>query len=734
MTAGDVDPDGIEATALDLNSGTIKDKAGNAYNPADFDLGKIQQGDLAAVTVDGKLPVITSIDATSGAGPYGYGQEIVFTVTFDKTVDVDTSLGKPQLEVTIGRATKDATYDSVAGSKALVFKYKVKAGDVDPDGIEATALDLNSGTIKDKAGNAYNPADFDLGKIQQGDLAAVTVDGQAPVITSIDATSGAGPYGYGQEIVFTVTFDKTVDVDTSLGKPQLEVTIGRATKDATYDSVAGSKALVFKYKVKAGDVDPDGIEATALDLNSGTIKDKAGNAYNPADFDLEKIQQDALAKVTVDSKSPAITSIGATPNAYGHGKEIAFTVTFDKTVDVDTTSGNPLLKLTIAGQPKIATYASGSGSKSLAFKYKVKAGDVDPDGIEATALDLNSGTIKDKAGNAYNPADFDLEKIQQDALAKVTVDSKSPAITSIGATPNAYGHGKEIAFTVTFDKTVDVDTTSGNPLLKLTIAGQPKIATYASGSGSKSLAFKYTVTEGEVANGVAAKALDLKPGTIKDKAGNAYNPADFDLEKIQQDALAKVTVDSKSPAITSIGATPNAYGHGKEIAFTVTFDKTVDVDTTSGNPLLKLTIAGQPKIATYASGSGSKSLAFKYTVTEGEVANGVAAKALDLKPGTIKDKAGNAYNPADFDLGKIQQGDLAKVTVDSKSPAITSIGATPNAYGHGKEIAFTVTFDKTVDVDTTSGNPLLKLTIAGQPKIATYASGSGSKSLAFNIQ
>ena len=148
--------------------------------------------------MDGKLPVITSIDATSGAGPYGYGQEIVFTVTFDKTVDVDTSLGKPQLEVTIGRATKDATYDSVAGSKALVFKYTVEAGDVDPDGIEATALDLNSGTIKDKAGNAYNPADFDLGKIQQGDLAAVTVDGKLPVITSIDATSGAGPYGYGK--------------------------------------------------------------------------------------------------------------------------------------------------------------------------------------------------------------------------------------------------------------------------------------------------------------------------------------------------------------------------------------------------------------------------------------------------------------------------------------------------------------------------------------------------------
>ena len=744
VEAGDVDPDGVEATALALNLGTIKDKAGNAYNPADFDLGKIQQGDLAAVTVDGKLPVITSIDATSGAGPYGYGQEIVFTVTFDKTVDVDTSLGKPQLEVTIGRATKDATYDSVAGSKALVFKYKVKAGDVDPDGIEATALDLNSGTIKDKAGNAYNPADFDLGKIQQGDLAAVTVDGQAPVITSIDATSGAGPYGYGQEIVFTVTFDKTVDVDTSLGKPQLEVTIGRATKDATYDSVAGSKALVFKYKVKAGDVDPDGIEATALALNLGTIKDKAGNAYNPADFDLGKIQQGDLAAVTVDGKLPVITSIDATSGAgpYGYGQEIVFTVTFDKTVDVDTSLGKPQLEVTIGRATKDATYDSVAGSKALVFKYKVKAGDVDPDGIEATALDLNSGTIKDKAGNAYNPADFDLGKIQQGDLAAVTVDGQAPVITSIDATSGAgpYGYGQEIVFTVTFDKTVDVDTSLGKPQLEVTIGRATKDATYDSVAGSKALVFKYKVKAGDVdPDGIEATALALNLGTIKDKAGNAYNPADFDLGKIQQGDLAAVTVDGQAPVITSIDATSGAgpYGYGQEIVFTVTFDKTVDVDTSLGKPQLEVTIGRATKDATYDSVAGSKALVFKYTVEAGDVdPDGVEATALALNLGTIKDKAGNAYNPADFDLGKIQQGDLAAVTVDGKLPVITSIDATSGAgpYGYGQEIVFTVTFDKTVDVDTSLGKPQLEVTIGRATKDATYDSVAGSKALVFKYK
>ena len=426
-------------------------------------------------------------------------------------MDVDTSLGKPQLEVTIGRATKDATYDSVAGSKALVFKYKVKAGDVDPDGIEATALALNLGTIKDKAGNAYNPADFDLGKIQQGDLAAVTVDGKLPVITSIDATSGAGPYGYGQEIVFTVTFDKTVDVDTSLGKPQLEVTIGRATKDATYDSVAGSKALVFKYKVTAGDVDPDGIEATALDLNSGTIKDKAGNAADPSSpFNF------SMAMV-VDGQAPVITSIGAVPGNYDLSDTMELTVTFDEVVYVR--DGRPQLNIEVgqsnrADQSQIigVSFFGGNGTNTLTFKYQVSLGDYDADGIKVKSLSLGLSTIKDGAGNAA-----DLTHVEDlSSSIRVNLDGRATSVKLIGISEDnkTYTSGEEIKISVTFSRPVQVDAKGSDINIGLDIGGSRVSARYTGETNDKddTMEFVHVASGTMSSNGIGVVADSIKKG------------------------------------------------------------------------------------------------------------------------------------------------------------------------------------------------------------------------------
>ena len=652
-----------------------------------------------------KIPSISST-----AGTYGAGSYIPLIVEFNEPVDVT---GQPQLEVTIGRATQYADYASGSGAQALIFKYQVASGEIDADGITAESFFLGSATIKDKAGNETNANNLSIAHSDQSALASVYVDGKAPVIQSVSSVSST--YGSSDPIEIKVVFDEPVDVT---GKPQLEVTVGGTTQYADYASGSGTDKLTFKYKVKAGDVDPDGIEAKTLDLNSGTIKDKAGNDASQV---LDSADQSSLAKVTVDGKPPAVTSIGATPDAYGHEKEIAFTVAFDKTVDVGTISVRPLLKLTIAGQPKIATYDSGTGTDKLTFKYKVKAGDVDPDGIAAKALDLNSGTIKDKAGNAYNPADFDLEKVQQGDLAAVTVDGKSPVITSIDATSGDYDLRDTIDLKVAFDESVDV---TGQPQLKVIIGSATQYADYASGTGTAQLVFKYKVEAGDVdRDGIAAKALDLNSGTIKDKAGNAYNPADFDLEKVQQGDLAAVTVDGKSPVITSIDATSGNYDLRDTIDLKVAFDESVDV---TGQPQLKVIIGSATQYADYASGSGTNTLTFKYQVSLGDYdADGIKVKSLSLGSSTIKDGAGNAA-----DLKHVEDlSSSIRVNLDGRATSVKLIGISEDnkTYTSGEEIKISVTFSRPVQVDAKGSDINIGLDIGGSRVSARYTGETNDK-------
>ena len=70
---------------------------------------------------------------------YGLGQTISFTVNTSEAVNVVTTGGTPQIALTIGSATEQATYASGSGSTALVFSYTVQAGDTDADGIAVAA-------------------------------------------------------------------------------------------------------------------------------------------------------------------------------------------------------------------------------------------------------------------------------------------------------------------------------------------------------------------------------------------------------------------------------------------------------------------------------------------------------------------------------------------------------------------------------------------------------------------
>ncbi|APV50024.1 hypothetical protein BWI17_10215 [Betaproteobacteria bacterium GR16-43] len=97
----------------------------------------------------GNVPEVVSVAVPANA-TYTAGQQLDFTVTYDEAVTVT---GTPVLSLTVGAATRNATYVSGGGTSALLFRYTVAPGDVDLDGITLNNLSLNGGTIQDASAN-----------------------------------------------------------------------------------------------------------------------------------------------------------------------------------------------------------------------------------------------------------------------------------------------------------------------------------------------------------------------------------------------------------------------------------------------------------------------------------------------------------------------------------------------------------------------------------------------------
>ena len=172
------------------------------------------------------------------------------------------------------------------------------------------------------------------------------------------------------------------------GTPTLTLNDGGT---ATYISGSGTNALTFSYTVGAGQ-NTSALAATAVNLNSATITDGAGNAAN---LSLTGLTQSGPQ---IDTTTPTISSLAESPVSgdLNAGKVVTLTLDMSEVVTVNTTGGTPTLTLNDGGT---ATYISGSGSNALTFSYTVAAGQNTPDLME-TAVNLNGATIQDGAGNS----------------------------------------------------------------------------------------------------------------------------------------------------------------------------------------------------------------------------------------------------------------------------------------------------------------------------------------------
>ena len=723
VVTGDTDTDGIvvKENSLNPNTGSILDATRNALSRTHSALdGGVEH------QVDTTIPTVSSLAFTS-VGPYSTENVIAVTVTMSENVIVT---GTPRLTLVIDNTDTDpktahnktARYASGSGSNALIFEYKVAAGDgPDTDGVAVTANSLAldsvtpsgtiSGTIKDNAGNAATLTHAAVADAGVGHR----VDTTLLQVSKVSITS-TGPYGVGSNIEVTVETTRPV---TITGDVTLQIVIGRTDKTAAYNRRTSTNALVFQYKVAAGDGDDtDGVsvKANSLSLNGGSILDADNNALT--------LNHDAVTDAgdshRVDTTGPTVSSLGfSTTGPYSIGDDVEVTVTMSETV---TVTGIPRLTLVIGTAEKIMSYVSGSGTTALVFRYTVASGDGDDTNgvsVKVNSLSLNGGTMKDAVGNALTNLNHDAVL---DAGDSYRVDTTPPKMSSLAFTSTGpYGVGDTIVVTATTTKSV---TVSDTPTLTLVIGAADKVASYHSGSGTTSLVFRYTVAagDGDDTNGVSVKANSLSGGTIEDTGTNALNRT----HNAVLDAGDSHRVDTTGPTVSSLAFTSTGpYGVDDNIDVTVQTSESV---TVTGAPTLTLVIGAADKVASYHSGSGTTSLVFQYTVSEGDGddTNGVSVKANSLTPngGTMRDNIDN-------DLTRTHDAKDGGNShrVDTTGPTVSSLAfISTGPYGVGGNIDVTATMSENV---TVTGTPRLTLVIGASEKLMDYHSGSGTTKLVF---
>jgi len=181
-----------------------------------------------------------------------------------------------------GSSDQVINYSSGSGGAVLVWNYTVVLGNIssDLDYQSATALALNSGTIKDISGNVAIltlPTPSASGSI--GANKALVVDGIPP---SISSSSLASDNSY-VDLTISEAVYNTINGSGDLEASDFTLTFSQNSGNATAASIASMSALsgsetVIRISLNITGI-PSGVETIAITpVNSSSIFDLAGNA------------------------------------------------------------------------------------------------------------------------------------------------------------------------------------------------------------------------------------------------------------------------------------------------------------------------------------------------------------------------------------------------------------------------------------------------------------------------
>ena len=364
-----------------------------------------------------------------------------------------------------------------------------------------------------------------------------------------------------------------------------------------------------------------------------------------------------------------ISSAPVDGHAYRAGDSIDVAVDLDSKAEVE---GTPLLSLFIGdGDDSVwrgAEYHSGSGTRSLVFRYEVQPEDFDSDGISvgSAASNDDGSPASGFSGNIYaegtdvpiNHSHAGLQGSWQQQVDGRPYVQDARIISSPQDGWTAYRANQVIEIALTFDTDVVVEGEVSMELyLEYTgtqLAQDTRLASYIRGSGTDTLVFGYTVRPGDMAPEGVGLTLGTEStgfsgdGAIKAKGTDVERNPYYLGTGYQPDHK----VDTEPPAVSSVSITSQpangeAYGAGETISVEVAFGENV---TSTGDTHLELDVGGvahQATLQAVSQGSYSDSLVFHYQVQEGDTDSdgiGIGANRLSVDDGGIYDNAGNAAN------------------------------------------------------------------------------------------
>ena len=700
-------------TAVNLNSASVKDGAGNAANLAGVVTNPSGTLQISAAASSG--PVVASVVAsgsgiTAGNGDLKAGSVVTLAVNLSGAVTV--AGGTPTLTLNDGGT---ATYKSGSGTGALTFSYTVSAGQNVSD-LAVAAVNLNGATIKDGAGNAAN-----LAGAVSNPSGTLTIDTSTPAVSSITESPVLGALGAGQVVTYTIGMNEVVTVNTAGGSPTLSFNDGGT---ATYVSGSGTKALTFKYTVMPGENTAD-LMISTFKLNGATIADGAGNAAN---LSLAGIPQ---GSPSVDTKTPTVASVVTSGAGITSGRgDIAAGTTVMLTVNLSeavmVAGGTPTLTLNDGGT---ATLTGGSGTNALTFSYTVAAGQNTPD-LSVKAINLNGATVKDGAGNAAdltgavtNPSGT----LQVDTSAHLThvgnqyylyngagvgpsLKSDGTAITDsqlgswsfIGAVQ--VGTGYEVALHLQGTDQYTVWSTDSNGNVLSDVSGGN-----ISGSSAALEAFETSFHQdlnGDGTIGVTTSVIEASGSTALVQSGDNYflNPVGGGTGPELEYSGSPVTVDQIA-GWSFIGAERTSSGYEIAMKATGSDQYTVWNTDTSGN-FTSIVLNG-------VSGSSSALEALETSFHQdlnGDGTIGLPTKVIEASGNTALDQVGNNYylNPVSGGTGPELKNGGSAVTVDQIA-GWTFIGAEKISTGY--EVALKATGSNQYSVVDTDSNGNITSTV-----------------------